>query len=99
MKTKKKKLTLDEAEDKRNQMAEQTNGVPTLNFQHTDDFISLYANNVQFEQSAFDLKLIFGELNQAGGKALVDQHSSMTIPWGQAKLLLYYLQVNIGPRV
>ena len=77
-------------------MAEQTNVVPTLNFQRTDDFISLYANNIQFEQTAFDLKLIFGELNQAGGKVLIDQHSSVTIPWGQAKLLLYYLQLNIA---
>ena len=77
-------------------MAEQTNAAPAISFQRTEDFISLYANNFQFEQSAFDLKLIFGQLDQSKGKAHVDQHSSVTIPWVQAKLLMYYLQVNLA---
>ena len=77
-------------------MAEQTNGAPATFFQRTEDFISLYANNFQVEQSAFDLKLIFGELNQSENKVRVDQHSSVTIPWVQAKLLIYYLQVNLA---
>lgn len=77
-------------------MAEQTNVAPTLDFERTEDFIPLYANNVQFEQSAFDLKIIFGELNQSQSKVRVEQHSSVTISWAQAKLMAYYLQLNIA---
>lgn len=77
-------------------MAEQMNVVVKENFERAEDFISLYANNIQFEQSAFDLKLIFGELDQSQGKVRVEQHSSVTIPWAQAKLLMFYLQVNIS---
>lgn len=65
-------------------------------FTRTDDFVSEYANNFQFEQSVFDLKLIFGQLDQSKGPAVVEQHTSVTIPWISAKLLLYYLQLNIA---
>lgn len=77
-------------------MAEETSTTPALNVTRTDDFVSLYANNIQFEQSAFDLKLVLGELDQSSGKVTVEQHGSVTIPWAQAKLLVYYLQVHIA---
>lgn len=77
-------------------MAEETSITPALNVTRTDDFVSLYANNIQFEQSAFDLKLVLGELDQPSGNVRVKQHSSVTIPWAQAKLLVYYLQVHIA---
>jgi len=77
-------------------MAEETSTTPGLQFKRIDDFISLYANNIQIEQTAFDLKLVLGELDQSQGKVRVEQHSSVTISWGQAKLLVYYLQLNIA---
>jgi hypothetical protein len=64
-------------------------------FVQEEDFNALYANNVQIKPTIFDLKLVFGEIDQQDGKIVVEQHTSMTIPWVQAKLLVYYLQVTI----
>jgi hypothetical protein len=62
--------------------------------QRSDEFVSTYANNVFYEQSVWDLKIIFGELDQAQG--IVDQHTAITIPWTLAKLALYYLGTQIS---
>ncbi len=59
-----------------------------------EDIISAYANNVAIEQTVWDLKLIFGEFS--GRSNSVEWHTSMTLPWAQAKLLAYYLRVNIA---
>ncbi len=53
-----------------------------------------YANNVMFEPTIWDLKLIFGEWS--GRSQSVEYHTSVTIPWAQAKLMLYYLQANVA---
>src|SRR6266851_907863 len=53
-----------------------------------------YANNVMFEPSIWDLKLIFGEFSQRTGS--VDWHTSITLPWAQVKLMIYYLQANVA---
>lgn len=60
-----------------------------------DEFESLYANNVQFETSAWDLKLIFGQLDQSQGPSVVQQHTAITVSWPEAKILAYFLLVNI----
>lgn len=52
-----------------------------------------YANNVAFETTVWDLKLVFGEYSDQDKE--IDWHTSITIPWAQAKLMQYYLQVNI----
>lgn len=62
--------------------------------QRSPDFESLYANNFAFESSVWDLKILFGELDQTLGT--IDQHTAMTIPWSGAKLLVYYLATNIA---
>lgn len=59
----------------------------------SDDFVSDYANNVAFEATVWDLKLIFGEYSQRANG--VEWHTSITIPWEQAKIMSYFLQVNI----
>jgi len=64
-------------------------------FERDEDFLPVYANNVLFEPSVWDLKMIFGQLDQSEGKAVVEQHTAVTIPWAQAKVLSYYLQVNL----
>lgn len=64
-------------------------------FERDEDFLSVYANNVLFEPSVWDLKMIFGQLDQSEGRAVVEQHTAVTIPWAQAKVLSYYLQVNL----
>jgi hypothetical protein len=69
-------------------------GQPQFKNQRSPDFDSLYANNFAFESSVWDLKLTFGELDQALG--VIDQHTAITIPWTGAKLLVYYLMTNVA---
>jgi hypothetical protein len=64
-----------------------------LRNQRSDDFASVYSNNVAFEASAWDLKLIFGQLDQAVG--VIDQRTALTIPWSLAKLALYHLKTQL----
>jgi hypothetical protein len=58
-----------------------------------DELTTDYANNVAFESTVWDLKLIFGEYSDRDKS--VEWHTSLTIPWAQAKLMQYYLQINI----
>jgi hypothetical protein len=53
-----------------------------------------YANNVLLEATTWDLKVLFGEYTNRARK--VEWHTSMTMPWATAKLLAYFLQVNIA---
>ncbi len=53
-----------------------------------------YANNVLFEPSVWDLKMIFGEFSARTNA--VDWHTSITLPWAQAKLAHFYLGLNIA---
>ncbi len=65
----------------------------------TDDFESFYANNVRFESSAWDLKLLFGQLNQADsepGQILVDQHTAVSMSWPEVKVFAFYLLFQIA---
>jgi hypothetical protein len=59
------------------------------------DFESVYANNSFFEPSVWDLKVIFGQLEQHGGKTKVDWHTAVTMPWTAAKIFVYFLRINI----
>ena len=63
---------------------------------HEDDLFSEYANNSHFEPSVWDLKILFGQLHPSSGKGSVDWHAAITMPWAQAKLLSYFLRVNIA---
>ncbi|HXA64865.1 MAG TPA: DUF3467 domain-containing protein [Bryobacteraceae bacterium] len=53
-----------------------------------------YANNTMFEPTVWDLKLIFGEYSARSQS--IEVHTSITVPWAQAKLMLYYLQANVA---
>jgi hypothetical protein len=78
-------------------MDEQTQTpVPETELTRVDDFVSLYANSVQFELSVWDLKMIFGQLEQGGGKVRIEQHTAVTIPWMQAKLMSHLLNFNLA---
>jgi hypothetical protein len=55
---------------------------------------AVYANNTLFEVSAWDLKIIFGQLDQHAPKTTIDWHTAVTIPWTQARVLEYYLRAN-----
>ena len=56
---------------------------------------SQYANNVAYEPSVWDLRLVFGALLQRLGQTDVDWHTAVTIPWAQAKIMDYYLRLNL----
>src|SRR2546428_96732 len=61
-----------------------------------DNFSWDYANNVRFESSSWDIKLIFGQLDQWRNQPEIDFHTAITIPWAMAKVLSYFLQINIA---
>ncbi|HEX9545404.1 MAG TPA: DUF3467 domain-containing protein [Pyrinomonadaceae bacterium] len=67
----------------------------TDNFEFADEFYEAYANSIIYESSSWDLKLVFGQLDQSEGTVKVVQHSAITLPWTQAKLMLYWLRGQI----
>jgi len=76
--------------------ARQPGELKPVEITRSEDFQELYANNVQFEISVWDLKLLLGLLDLRDGKERVEHHTSVSIPWPQVKLLSYYLQANIA---
>jgi hypothetical protein len=60
-----------------------------------EDFATRYANNAHFEPSAWDLGITFGQTDQVQGPNVIIQHTAITIPWSYAKILVYFLQLNI----
>jgi len=61
-----------------------------------EDFVSVYANNTRFELSTWDLKILFGQLAQfPEDNPYIEWRAEVTLPWLQAKLLSYFLQINI----
>ena len=61
-------------------------------YARTENFISTYANSVMFESNAWDLKIIFGQIDTGD---LIKQHLAVSIPWAQAKLMLYWLRLQV----
>jgi len=66
-----------------------------IEFQRAENFVSMYSNSVVFEPTAWDLKIIFGQLDLVSGKGIARQQVAITIPWAQAKLALYYLRLQV----
>jgi hypothetical protein len=69
--------------------------------ERSEHFFSTYANTIFFEATAWDLKLIFGQVEQMTSNppnpptGKVMQHLAVTIPWPQAKLALFWLRVQV----
>jgi hypothetical protein len=63
-----------------------------------EDFESLYANNVQFQPSEWDIKLVFGELETdiKSNTNFVEQHTGIALSWLQAKIMHYFLTLQLG---
>ena len=60
------------------------------------DFVERYANNVRFESSFWDLKILYGVLDQPSpDETNYLVHTAMHLPWTQAKLVAYYLYMNV----
>ncbi len=75
---------------------------PQLQFKRSDNFETLYANNVRYESSVWDLKLLFGVLEQnsvsqgIAGADVVELNTAMSMSWPAVKIMAYYLQLNIA---
>lgn len=71
-------------------------GASTTNLQpdSNDDLTVDYANNTFFEPTIWDLKILFGEW--AGRTNSIEWHTAITVPWAQAKLMAYYLAINVA---
>ncbi|MGA3086864.1 MAG: DUF3467 domain-containing protein [Thermodesulfobacteriota bacterium] len=69
---------------------------PGTEIRRREDFSSVYANNCYLEPSPFDLKLIFGILDQQGGKPAIEQHTQVNLSWPEAKLVSFLLQFQIA---
>jgi hypothetical protein len=66
-----------------------------LEYKRGEGFTSKYANNVFLESSAWDLKLVFGQVDANAGPNAVVQHSAITLPWAQVKVLAYLMQFHL----
>ena len=65
-------------------------------YKKSEEFSEYYANNVLLESSLWDLKLIFGQLDQQIPDNAVVQYGSITLPWAQAKVFHYFLGVHLA---
>ncbi len=65
-----------------------------------DDLLAEYANGVYIDPSVWDVTLIFGKNSpRVPGHAQdqsMDWSSAITVPWSQAKLMAYFLLINIA---
>jgi hypothetical protein len=67
-----------------------------ITYKRLDNFDSRYANNILFESSLWDLKLIFGQNDGSLGPNSVVQFGAITLPWAQVKLLSYFCRVHLA---
>jgi hypothetical protein len=55
-----------------------------------------YSNSAFFETSELDAKILFGQTNRNFGNPVIDWHTAVTMAWAQAKMLSYYLRLNLA---
>jgi hypothetical protein len=67
----------------------------SIEFNKSQDFANTYSNNVFFESSLWDLRMIFGQNDQQLGPNAVVQHTAVTIPWPQVKVMKYFLDSQL----
>ncbi len=69
---------------------------PPIKYERAENFTTYYANSVLYESSAWDIKLILGQIDQAAQPTTtVKQQLAVTIPWPQAKLALFWLRFQV----
>ena len=80
-------------------MADSEEKKDVLDFVRAEGFVSVYANHSRFIQSVFDLKVLFGEINEpelSGGKPNIEIHTAVTMSWIEAKTMAVFLALNIA---
>jgi hypothetical protein len=68
---------------------------PDFTVEKTKDFRELYANHIRFESSVWNARMLLGTLDQTTTPATIHMHSALDVPWAQAKLMAYFLQVHV----
>src|SRR5271156_965566 len=63
--------------------------------EHAENFEAVYANYAYFEPTAWDFKIIFGNVENVSGQDVVKERVAVTIPWAQAKLAVYFLTAHV----
>jgi hypothetical protein len=81
--------------DQDKKTSEPTQFQSLIEYKKVDDFATAYANNVFMESSLWDLKLIFGQNDQGLGPNAVVQHTAITLPWAQVKVLKHFLEAHL----
>jgi hypothetical protein len=68
-----------------------------VTFSRHENYESWYSNNIQFKPTEWDLKAIFGEMEQqTDGSVTVQQHTAIVLTWLQAKIMHYFLGMQLG---
>jgi hypothetical protein len=60
-----------------------------------EDFVNLYANHLISDSTAWDMKLTFGQFEETDGKTVIRQKAAINLPFGLAKLAIYWMQIAI----
>jgi hypothetical protein len=60
------------------------------------DYFEVYANQALYEASAWDLKIIFGSLDQSTGVARIKKTFAVNVPWAQVKLAIFGLGFQVA---
>jgi hypothetical protein len=68
---------------------------PLAGFELADEVYEAYANHVYYEASSWDLKLVFGQMDQRERPAKIIQHSAITVPWPLVKIMIYWLKGHV----
>jgi hypothetical protein len=65
-----------------------------------EDFISTYANNVQFALTGWDIVIRFGNVNREDTETTteiqIEQHTEIRIGWQQAKVAALLFAINVA---
>ena len=54
-----------------------------------------YANMIQFATTAWDFRMLFGQMIKRGDSEIFEQKVAITLPWLQVKTMIVYLQMNL----
>jgi hypothetical protein len=77
---------------------EKTPSTPEIeNIPPLEGLPSIYANNIAIGNTVFDVRIIFGEVqNSSATKLTVNQRAQVTMSWLQAKILWEFLGRHIN---
>lgn len=68
---------------------------PAPDLRREEDFTVKYANHASAEPCGWDLKLLFGRVDNSAGPNVVLQHTAISLPWPTVKALIYVLRLQL----